>query len=50
MRELGAGAQGRVALARHDRSGTLVAIKYLATRADEADRERLRHEALMLGR
>ncbi|NVI91049.1 serine/threonine-protein kinase [Actinomadura sp. BRA 177] len=50
VRELGAGAQGRVALARHDRSGTLVAIKYLATRADEADRERLRHEALMLGR
>ncbi|MFA1542343.1 serine/threonine-protein kinase [Actinomadura monticuli] len=50
VRELGAGAQGRVVLARHDASGTPVAIKYLATRADEADRERLRHEALMLGR
>ena len=50
VRELGAGAQGRVVLARHDASGTPVAIKYLAVRADEADRERLRHEALMLGR
>ncbi|MFF4240518.1 serine/threonine-protein kinase [Actinomadura geliboluensis] len=50
VRELGAGAQGRVVLARHDASGTPVAIKYLAARADEADRERLRHEALMLGR
>ncbi|MFB4305570.1 serine/threonine-protein kinase [Actinomadura sp. GTD37] len=50
VRELGAGAQGRVVLARHDASGTPVAIKYLATRADEAERERLRHEALMLGR
>ncbi|MEU5993278.1 serine/threonine-protein kinase [Spirillospora sp. NPDC047418] len=50
VRELGAGAQGRVVLARHEPSGTPVAIKYLAVRADEADRERLRHEALMLGR
>ncbi|MFA1549341.1 serine/threonine-protein kinase [Actinomadura chokoriensis] len=50
VRELGAGAQGRVVLARHDASGTPVAIKYLAARAGEADRERLRHEALMLGR
>ncbi|GAA1795165.1 serine/threonine-protein kinase [Actinomadura chokoriensis] len=50
VRELGAGAQGRVVLARHDASGTPVAIKYLAVRADEAERERLRHEALMLGR
>ncbi|MES9539147.1 MULTISPECIES: serine/threonine-protein kinase [unclassified Actinomadura] len=50
VRELGAGAQGRVVLARDDASGTPVAIKYLAVRADEADRERLRHEALMLGR
>ncbi|MEU8796200.1 serine/threonine-protein kinase [Spirillospora sp. NPDC048819] len=49
VRELGAGAQGRVVLARHERSGTPVAIKYLATAADEADRERLRHEAVMLG-
>jgi len=30
LHELGTGAFGRVALARHDRSGTLVAIKYLA--------------------
>lgn len=30
LRELGTGAFGRVALARHDRSGALVAIKYLA--------------------
>lgn len=50
VRELGAGAQGRVVLARHDASGTPVAIKYLAVRADEAERERLRHEALMLAR
>ncbi|WP_207939235.1 serine/threonine-protein kinase, partial [Actinomadura darangshiensis] len=49
VRALGAGAQGRVVLARHEASGTPVAIKYLAARADEADRERLRHEARMLG-
>ncbi|WP_433464857.1 serine/threonine-protein kinase [Spirillospora sp. CA-128828] len=49
VRELGAGAQGRVVLARHEASGTPVAIKYLAARADEDDRERLRHEARMLG-
>ncbi|MBE1531685.1 serine/threonine-protein kinase [Actinomadura algeriensis] len=49
VRELGAGAQGRVVLARHDESGTPVAIKYLFGSPDEADRERLRHEARMLG-
>ncbi|WP_218040132.1 serine/threonine-protein kinase [Actinomadura sp. WMMB 499] len=47
VRELGAGAQGRVVLARHDESGTPVAIKYLT---GETERERLRHEARMLGR
>ncbi|HXA59037.1 MAG TPA: serine/threonine-protein kinase [Streptosporangiaceae bacterium] len=38
LRELGSGAQGRVVLARHDRSGQLVAIKYVftATAVDEA--------------
>ncbi|HEU5027476.1 MAG TPA: serine/threonine-protein kinase [Spirillospora sp.] len=50
VRELGAGAQGRVVLARHERSGTPVAIKYLGAAASEDDRERLRHEARMLGR
>lgn len=49
VRELGAGAQGRVVLARHEASGTPVAIKYLPAGADEAERERLRHEARMLG-
>ncbi|WP_021591650.1 serine/threonine-protein kinase [Actinomadura welshii] len=49
VRELGSGAQGRVVLARHEASGTPVAIKYLPAGADEAERERLRHEALMLG-
>jgi serine/threonine-protein kinase len=49
LRELGAGAQGRVVLARHDRSGTPVAIKYVRTAADR-DRELARHEALMLAR
>ncbi|MBO2460465.1 serine/threonine-protein kinase [Actinomadura violacea] len=49
VRELGAGAQGRVVLARHEPSGTPVAIKYLNASASEADRERLRHEARMLG-
>ncbi|MFF0524178.1 serine/threonine-protein kinase [Actinomadura nitritigenes] len=50
VRELGAGAQGRVVLARHEPSGTPVAIKYLNASASEAERERLRHEARMLGR
>ena len=50
IRELGAGAQGRVVLARHP-SGTPVAIKYLNRRdGDEAEIERLRNEAVMLGR
>ncbi|MBO2451469.1 serine/threonine protein kinase [Actinomadura barringtoniae] len=48
VRSLGSGAQGRVVLARHRESGTPVAIKYLLG-ADERDRERLRHEARMLG-
>ncbi|MWA04036.1 protein kinase, partial [Actinomadura sp. LD22] len=51
IRELGAGAQGRVVLARHDSAGTPVAIKYLARRdGDDAAIERLRAEAVMLGR
>ena len=50
VRELGAGAQGRVVLARHEPSGTPVAIKYLNASASEAERERLRHDARMLGR
>ncbi|WP_067482066.1 serine/threonine-protein kinase [Actinomadura hibisca] len=48
VRELGRGAQGRVVLARRTTSGTPVAIKYL-TGADEAARERFRHEAQLLG-
>ncbi|MEU5876841.1 serine/threonine-protein kinase [Spirillospora sp. NPDC047279] len=48
MRELGEGAQGRVVLARHRESGAPVAIKYLFG-TDERERERLRHEARMLG-
>ncbi|MGI5167586.1 serine/threonine-protein kinase [Spirillospora sp. CA-253888] len=51
VRELGAGAQGRVVLARHDTAGTVVAIKYLERRAgDEGEIERLRGEAVLLGR
>ncbi|RMI38393.1 serine/threonine-protein kinase, partial [Actinomadura harenae] len=58
LRELGAGAQGRVVLARHEGDGTPVAIKYLDVAPDAADdpgeRERrlarLRDEAVMLGR
>ena len=50
VRELGRGGQGRVVLARNDASGAPVAIKYLAGGADEADRERMRHEARMLAR
>ncbi|MDL4777676.1 serine/threonine-protein kinase [Actinomadura xylanilytica] len=49
VRRLGEGAQGQVVLARHTESGTPVAIKYLPAGAAEADRERLRHEARMLG-
>ncbi|MVZ99155.1 protein kinase [Actinomadura sp. LD22] len=48
VRELGRGGQGRVVLARDDASGAPVAIKYLAGGADEAERERMRHEARML--
>ncbi|GAA3935844.1 hypothetical protein GCM10023085_16630 [Actinomadura viridis] len=51
VRELGAGAQGRVVLARHAESGSPVAIKYVRRRpGDEAAIERLRAEAVMLGR
>ncbi|MQY03575.1 serine/threonine-protein kinase [Actinomadura macrotermitis] len=49
VRELGAGAQGRVVLARHATAGTPVAIKYLY-RGDPAALDRLRAEAEMLGR
>ncbi|MCP2343469.1 serine/threonine-protein kinase [Actinomadura rupiterrae] len=47
VRTLGQGGQGSVVLARHDASGTLVAIKYVD---DRADRALLRREAAMLGR
>ncbi|GAA2420144.1 hypothetical protein GCM10010191_34200 [Actinomadura vinacea] len=51
VRELGAGAQGRVVLARHDTAGTPVAIKYLTRRdGDGTAIERLREEAVMLGK
>ncbi|GAA2420149.1 hypothetical protein GCM10010191_34210 [Actinomadura vinacea] len=51
LRELGAGAQGRVVLARHDENGGPVAIKYLARRdGDDGDIARLRDEAAMLAR
>ncbi|MQY06021.1 serine/threonine-protein kinase [Actinomadura macrotermitis] len=48
MKRLGAGAQGHVALARHDASGALVAVKYLPAGASEEERARMRHEARML--
>ncbi|MFG2015123.1 serine/threonine-protein kinase [Actinomadura geliboluensis] len=51
VRELGAGAQGRVVLARHARTGAPVAIKYLSRRdGDERAVASLRAEAVMLGR
>ncbi|MGI5163030.1 protein kinase domain-containing protein [Spirillospora sp. CA-253888] len=51
VRELGAGAQGRVVLARHEGSGTPVAIKYLTRRgADDPAALRFRQEAVLLGR
>ncbi|MER7545225.1 serine/threonine-protein kinase [Spirillospora sp. NPDC127506] len=50
VRELGRGAQGRVALARHAASGTPVAIKYLPAGAGPAARDAFRNEARMLGR
>ncbi|MFD0851813.1 serine/threonine protein kinase, partial [Actinomadura adrarensis] len=49
VRELGAGAQGRVVLACHETAGTPVAIKYLY-RGSVKDLERLRDEAVLLGR
>ncbi|MFA1545399.1 serine/threonine-protein kinase [Actinomadura chokoriensis] len=50
VRELGRGAQGRVALARHSGSGTPVAIKYLPAGADPGAKDAFRNEARMLGR
>ncbi|WP_131764019.1 serine/threonine-protein kinase, partial [Actinomadura fibrosa] len=51
VRVLGAGAQGRVVLARHTGSGAPVAIKYVHRRdGDEEAIERLREEAVTLGR
>ncbi|MEU5884875.1 serine/threonine-protein kinase [Spirillospora sp. NPDC047279] len=51
VRELGRGGQGRVVLARHATAGDPVAIKYLNRRdGDARDIERLRGEAVMLGR
>ncbi|WP_131736614.1 serine/threonine-protein kinase [Actinomadura roseirufa] len=49
VRELGSGAQGRVVLARREKTGTPVAIKYLLDRAED-EKTRLRDEAVMLGR
>ncbi|MFF3440221.1 protein kinase [Streptosporangium sp. NPDC002721] len=50
LREIGAGGGGRVVLARHDESGTLVAIKYLAgwLRDDPGFLARFREEARLL--
>jgi serine/threonine-protein kinase len=50
-RELGSGAVGRVVLARHEQTGTPVAIKYLvrSLRADQDFRTAYRHEAELLG-
>jgi serine/threonine-protein kinase len=50
IRVLGSGATGRVMLARHDASGRLVAIKYLAARlvGDYAFAERFRREAALM--
>ncbi len=50
-RELGSGAVGRVVLARHEQTGTPVAIKYLvrALRTDQDFRTAYRHEAELLG-
>ncbi|MFD0273234.1 protein kinase [Kitasatospora sp. NPDC127111] len=47
VRELGAGASGRVVLAHHDRTGTPVAIKYLL---DAVGGSGLREEAQILAR
>ncbi|GAA0836168.1 protein kinase [Streptosporangium amethystogenes subsp. fukuiense] len=50
IRELGAGAAGRVVMARHDADGVLVAIKYLSDelRGDVGFVARFRHEARVL--
>ncbi|MEV6008138.1 serine/threonine-protein kinase [Streptomyces sp. NPDC051976] len=50
-RELGSGASGRVVLARHEATGTAVAIKYLAGQLGDDDRfrEAFRGEAELLG-
>ncbi|MBB2911159.1 serine/threonine-protein kinase [Streptosporangium becharense] len=50
VRELGAGAAGRVVMARHDADGVLVAIKYLSDelRSDVGFVARFRHEARLL--
>ncbi|MFJ5831475.1 serine/threonine-protein kinase [Streptomyces sp. NPDC093089] len=50
-RELGAGGSGRVVLARHDATGTPVAVKYLGERlrSDEAFLHGFRSEARLLG-
>ncbi|MEU4821016.1 serine/threonine-protein kinase [Actinomadura sp. NPDC023710] len=50
VRELGAGAQGRVVLAQHEETGFPVAVKYVALGADPAPLEALRREAEMLAR
>ncbi|HZE30460.1 MAG TPA: serine/threonine-protein kinase, partial [Actinoallomurus sp.] len=47
LRELGRGGFGRVVLARHDASGTLVAVKYLPA-PDERFRTEFRAEAQVL--
>ncbi|WP_344660976.1 serine/threonine-protein kinase [Catenulispora subtropica] len=50
IRELGSGATGRVVLARHDASGRLVALKYLAPRlvGSAAFAERFQREAALM--
>ncbi|GAA5055762.1 serine/threonine-protein kinase [Thermocatellispora tengchongensis] len=50
LRELGAGASGRVVMARHDADGAIVAIKYLSDELlrDMAFVARFRHEARLL--
>ncbi|MEV0661125.1 serine/threonine-protein kinase [Actinomadura luteofluorescens] len=50
MRELGAGAQGRVVLAQHEETGFPVAVKYVALGAGTASLDALRREAEMLAR
>ncbi|MEW2352581.1 serine/threonine-protein kinase [Spirillospora sp. NPDC029432] len=52
IQELGAGAQGRVVLARHEVSGAVVAVKYLSAAflGDTRARETFRNEAELLKR